>query len=107
MKGQIIDTIKAANEMANALLNYAAEILSREGERKYYRTYLRKQKYLINVITRIPPRGKLPRATKQVQKYAKANSLTTYQWQLLMQRFPELKPWMDQTDKKLKWMRKK
>ena len=109
--GHTIDIIRRANDMAAMAINLAsAGALPKREWPSVYRVYAMMQKKFIETVTRrysISKRlPRLPRASKRIERFARVNKMTSYQWRLLMQRYPELKPWMDQVEGKLKCTRR-
>lgn len=109
--GHTIDITRLANDMAAMAINLAsAGALPKEDWPSIYRAYAMSSKKFIEAIThqhsiskRLP---RLPRSSKRVEHFARVNKVTSYQWRLLMQRYPELKSWMDQVEGKLKCTRR-
>ena len=109
--GHTIDIIRRANDMAAMAINLAsAGALPKREWPSVYRVYAMSSKKFIEAITRQYSVSKqlprLPRSSKQVEHFARKNKMTSYQGRLLMQRYPELKPWMDQVEGKLKCTRR-
>lgn len=105
--GHAIDIIRSANDMAAAAINFMNAGFMRKG---VPHAYAMSSKKFIETITRRYSISKrlphLPRNSKQVEHFARVHKMTSYQWRLLMQRYPELKPWMDQVEGKLKCTRR-
>ena len=109
--GHTIDIVRSANNMAMDVVNVCNLGMFRKEERAgIYHAYAMSQKKFIETITRRYSISKqlprLPRSSRQVERFARIHRMTGYQWRLLMQRYPELKLWMDKTEERIKARRK-